>query len=54
MPTREELGVVAVLAEQRDRLVERVGPGVLEGGGDHEAAPAMSAEPACTAATMLW
>ena len=31
----EELGLVAVLGEQRDRFVGRVGPHVVEGGGDH-------------------
>ena len=34
----EELGVVAVLGEQRDRVVERVGAGVGERGGDHRLA----------------
>ena len=49
----EELGVVAVLGEQRDRVVDGVGAGVVERGGDHRP-PAISAEPASTAATMLW
>ena len=41
---------VLVAAEQRDRLVDRAGALVLEGGRDH--APALAA--AWTALTMLW
>ena len=41
---------VLVAPEQLDRLLDRPGPFVLEGGGDHE--PALAA--ACTARTMLW
>ena len=37
VPAGEQLGVVAVLGQHRDRLVDRVGPGVGEGGGDHAA-----------------
>ena len=40
VPARQELRVL-VAAEQRDRLVDRPGPLVLEGGGDH--APALAA-----------
>ena len=53
---QREQGVAAgqdlrVLApEQLDRLVDRAGAGVVEGGGDH--APALAA--ACTALRMLW
>ena len=52
VPAREELGVVAVLGQQRERLVGRPGPCVVEGGGDH----AFTAWPdaASTAFTMLW
>ena len=51
----EELGVVAVLGEQRDRFVDRVGAGVGERGGDHAVPPAIIAsEPASTGGTMLW
>ena len=50
----ESVKSCTVLAEQRHRVVERVGPGVLERGGDHRSAPAITDEPATTAATMLW
>ena len=33
----EQLGLVAVLGEQREGLVGRVGPDVVERGGDHRA-----------------
>ena len=36
-PTREELGVVAMLGERGDRGVDGVGADVLERGGDHRA-----------------
>ena len=49
VPAGEELRVL-VAAEQLERLVDRTGPLVLEGGGDH--APALAA--AWTARTMLW
>ena len=48
LAAREQLRVVA--REQLDRVVDRPGALVLEGGGDH--APARAA--ACTASTMLW
>ena len=52
----EQLGVVAVLTEQADRLVGRVGPLVVERGRDHAGLPAVW--PALAAAridlTMLW
>ena len=38
----EELGVLAVLADEADRLFGRAGPDVVEGGGDHDAAPCSS------------
>ena len=53
VPAGEELGVVAVLGQQRDRLVDRVGAGRRRTRRDHRS-PAISAEPATTAATMLW
>ena len=46
----EQLGVVAVLGEQRDRVVGRVGPDVVEQRGNHF--PALAA--ASTDCTMLW
>ena len=49
VPAGEHLRVL-VAAEELDRLLDRAGPLVLEGGGDH--APALAA--ACTARTMLW
>ena len=55
VPTGEDLGVVAVLGKQRDRLVDGVGACVGELGGDHERAPALIASaPAITDLTMLW
>ena len=50
----EQLGLVAVLAEQRDGLVDRVGAHVVEGGGNHALAPLRSRDAASTARTMLW
>ena len=35
VPSRQHLGVLAVLLQQGDRLLDRAGPGVLEGGWDH-------------------
>ena len=43
MAAGEELGVVAVAAEQRDGVVDGLGPFVVEGGGDHERASCLSA-----------
>ena len=48
----DQLGLVAVLAEQADGLLGGAGPDVVEGGGDHAGAPAFAA--ASTAWTMLW
>jgi hypothetical protein len=50
---RDELGLVTVLGDQRDRLVGRLGPHVLEGRGNHRFDLAVSAA-ASTAFTMLW
>ena len=54
VPAGEELGVVAVLGEQRDRLLHGIGTRVAELGGDHLDAPLIASEPAMTARTMLW
>src|SRR5205823_3778416 len=46
VPARQELRVLAVLLEQRDRLVHRRGPFVVEGRRDHRPPPsARSADP---------
>ena len=50
---REELRVLAVLADQRDRLGGRTGPHVVERGGDHFA-PCIVSAAASTDFTMLW
>ena len=50
MAAGEQLGVVAVLAEQRNRVVGRIRADVVELGGNH--APAFAA--ANTDCTMLW
>ncbi len=50
VPAGEELGVVAVLTDQADRLFGRTGPDVVECGGNHLAPPAA----ARTDWTMLW
>ena len=50
---REELGVVTVLADQRDRLRRRSGTHVVERGGDH-LAPRIVSAAASTDFTMLW
>ena len=56
VPACDQLGVVAVLGEQRDRAVDGVGARVVERGGDHDRlpAPAIASAPAITACTMLW
>ena len=55
VPAGEDLGVVAVLGEQRDRFVDGVGACVGELGRDHERLPAlMASAPAITDLTMLW
>ena len=53
MPPGEQLGVVAVLGELRDRVVGRLGAHVVEGGGDHFDVRICSAA-ASTDSTMLW
>ena len=50
----EQLRLVAVLGEQRDRGVGRVGAGVVERGGDHAFVPVGCSAAASTACTMLW
>ncbi len=46
----EEFGFVAVLGQEGDGLLGRLGPLVVEGGGDHFVDPAA----ASTDFTMLW
>ena len=50
----EELGLVAVLAEQRDGLVGRVGADVVERRRGSRRRSAASRRAASTACTMLW
>jgi hypothetical protein len=47
----EELGLVPVLGDQRDRFVGRAGADVVELGRDHEGPPSAAAS---TDFTMLW
>jgi len=51
MPAGQQLGVVAVLGEERDGLVDRPGPDIVEGGGQHRPQLPVAAR---TARTMLW
>ena len=52
VPAGDQLGVLAVLGEQRDGLVDRAGPDVVEGGRDHCDSAIVSAADS-TARTML-
>src|SRR6202011_904588 len=51
--TGEELGVFAVLADERDRLGRRTRAYIVERGGDH-LAPCIVSAAASTDLTMLW
>ena len=50
----EELGVVAVLADEADGLLGGTGADVVERGGDHRVLAQLPAAQASTALTMLW
>ena len=50
----QQLGVVAVLDELRDRAVGRLGTHVVERGGDHFACVRICSAAASTDSTMLW